>query len=719
MKKSIFQKAASFIMACAITASAAISTAFAADPTDKYTLTITGATKPANYTGDPKDEPYQAYQLFSGTVGEVENQLIGVKWGSGFDTDDDGYYPGTSATPGTKQVGVADDGIPDSIEAFLAALKAETSAFQVNVETDPNADPQMENAFKDVKSAITLAQALDKYGPKATTGGDNSEFMIAFANIAADYLTVPFAGQTYDWSVADTLKIGNLDGGYYLLKDNTKNDGDYIYSQYILDVPGTESVALKKDAPTLDKEITAVNGKDEGISNDKDSAAVGVGSTVKFTLTGTLPSNYDNFATYKYVFTDKLPDALTLKPDTVKLYVVNAAGKYEIKILDDANANVSKAFTGNVLTVTIKDLKLVSTGSAVGSPDGYVQNITIDESCKILVEYDTIVNKNAVETDLIQNEAKLTFSNDPNSTGSGTSSTTSDTPESYTKVFAYEIEIDKNDGDIPETKQLGNVGFTVTRGENDAKETAIFRKTSDGKYTFIAWVATASADYFTGDKFNAAAWAAVKENEALLKDIFGDGADVWDDEEKAFTDGFIKELCTEVFTSTASTNLGRLNLQGLAPGSYTFSESSPLTAYEAVKDFVVTLVAEVEWTVTDDEEVVHTVKGTVDDFNSCAVGSTVKDINGAEVTVTSISATYQYTGILSVTTNVDNVNGNNVTMATPENKVAKLNVIDDPKSVLPSTGGAGAWFYYICGGLLVVTSVAVLVFNRKKSDKKS
>ena len=707
MKKSIFQKAVSFVMACAVAASAAITTAFAAPD---YSITINGSD--SIKFGD--NNKYTAYQLFSGTVEEDGSDLVlkNLGWGSGFGdvTVDVKDENGEDALPDGN-------GIPDVVDPFLKELKNSTDTvfgYDVN---------ESKNVFADVKTAQQLADIL-----KDKDEETDIEFLNAFALIVAKYMKEGSGTSGTVDKANNSYKI-DLTGkpGYYIVKDDSSEAAGQTYAKQlpILQVVGPASLTIKSDVPTLDKEITTVDGETDNVSSDKNSAVAGVGSKVGFKLTGTLPENYDDYETYHYQFNDTLPKGLTFKGD-LTLTVKTGTGTGTITVPEyDENANPPQTEyykvtpltdgTGKTtLEVVIKDLKTVTVTPAT----------EIAYGTEIILEYITVVNKDAVDENVLENEAYLTFSNDPSNSSGGTTGTTptDDTPKDKATVVVFDINMDKNDGDGENNKKLGGVGFTVTDGNNN---TAIFHKNSDGTYTFVAWVVYDNYKTEVGDGndkkevFDAATWAAVTENAQLLKDIFGESSVTAD------------TLVTEVFTGNTDPELGQLHLKGLAPGTYTFSESSPIKGYEAVENFTVTLVAEVDWTVdyvdkaTEEISGRFTGKGTVSSYNY-VVGEDYDTDNK----VTAVS--YQYTGKLyynvadeKIVAGGTYVNGDaNVTLvdkvkAETVDNAADLIVIDNPKSALPKTGGAGVLFYYIGGGLLVMAGVGIMLFSKKKTAKKS
>ena len=95
-----------------------------------------------------------------------------------------------------------------------------------------------------------------------------------------------------------------------------------------------------------------------------------------------------------------------------------------------------------------------------------VANITKDDN-KVVVEYNAELNSNAVLGSAGNpNSVELTYSNNPNDTGDGTSkpANTGKTPKDTVKVFTYQTIINK----LNENKEaLKGAGFTLSKKDKD------------------------------------------------------------------------------------------------------------------------------------------------------------------------------------------------------------------------------------------------------------
>ena len=81
--------------------------------------------------------------------------------------------------------------------------------------------------------------------------------------------------------------------------------------------PG-ENGPEKDLTPTVTKEVGEAGS--DGQINYQPSMDTSVSKSVPFRLTGTLPSNWDEFETYSYSFVDTLDTCMSVPKDSVKVY---------------------------------------------------------------------------------------------------------------------------------------------------------------------------------------------------------------------------------------------------------------------------------------------------------------------------------------------------------------------------------------------------------------
>ena len=200
------------------------------------------------------------------------------------------------------------------------------------------------------------------------------------------------------------------------------------------------TVAEKTSIPTVNKEV--FEGAKWG--NVSDSY---IGEEVEYKLTGSVASNIDTFTKYEYTFQDHLSAGLKANKDTVKVTIDGTAIKptngYTVDLEDtkDASGNLTG---GQDLTISFSDLKAAA--KAVG--------VTLKGNSKVVVTYKAELTEKAEYTAAGNtNEVKLVYSNDPMSSGTGTSESK--------KVADYVFGFDVTKIDPDNSSAKLDAGFTV------------------------------------------------------------------------------------------------------------------------------------------------------------------------------------------------------------------------------------------------------------------
>ena len=280
-----------------------------------------------------------------------------------------------------------------------------------------------------------------------TYSGDNYSYTIgagdaafntvkAYADQAGSGLTLTNAGDKYIVSIdasfsaasfASYLKLNdaNLGAGTAFVQDGTsmKADGLELGYYFVAGTSGTVcelvtakdvSIRDKNEVPVIEKEV------------DDEDATVEVGQVLTYTITGKVPSTKGYKAnTYKYIVTDTMTDGLTYNGDaTVK---IDGA---------EATTGVTKTTKGNGFEIAI-------------NMDDYQDKI----DASVVITYTATVNDAAIQRNVETNTAKLVYSNDPATEGTGEGTTVVD-------VYCFNIVIDKYQKDSEATK-LENAKFVL------------------------------------------------------------------------------------------------------------------------------------------------------------------------------------------------------------------------------------------------------------------
>ena len=351
---------------------------------------------------------YAAYRIFSGTQAENSVPLGDVKWGDGVSGD-----------------------------ALLTALKGDS---RFNVGTDHA------NIFASCTTALDVADVLSAYP-------DKSDVAKAFANVAAQHLTTATA------TIADNATSVELPAGYYLLVDTSTPGQDDARNTALLQMTNQDiTIESKYSVPSVDKSVRDTD------DNWGESADWEIGSDVPFKLEGTLPTNYEDYEAYKYVFHDTLSAGLQLNGNFDETDPTKVLSGVTVQVGDtNIGSNFTITYTDHQLTVACNNLKAIP-------------GLTKDS--QIVVEYTAELLSTAVIGGAgNKNEVYLEYANDPNATGDGT---TSNTKKDEVLVFTYELDVTKVDGKNDATT-LANAEFVLL--SSDKTKAA---KVSNGK--LVEWV---------------------------------------------------------------------------------------------------------------------------------------------------------------------------------------------------------------------------------------
>ncbi len=339
------------------------------------------------------------------------------------------------------------------------------------------------------------------WGSGVTTDTTNANYVSA--EEAAEYIAEHFTGSTTDTtsyagdeiiaylnSIGVTLNDSNATtlsyenstegseyytasgfaSGYYLVIDesDTVTDGD-SYTSYLLTVLGDDAkLSVKKSEVEVTKEVEEINDSTDDAATYGDTADYDIGDKINFKLTGTLPSNYDDYETYYYVFHDVQSDALDFDSDSVVVTIDGIVVDNGYTVLVRANSN------------TMNDEDCTFEVVFDNLNECYDENndlITVTANSKIVVTYTSTLNEKAVIGSTgNDNKVTLEYSNDSTNDGDGSTGTT---PEDIVTVFTFELLINKvtendaYDPDDPNSEEyiaLAGAGFTLYKYDADSDE---------------------------------------------------------------------------------------------------------------------------------------------------------------------------------------------------------------------------------------------------------
>ena len=556
MRKTI-KRLGAVLLAMAMAVSVLCTGALAAEST--YTLTIQDSNK---------DHKYTAYQVFAGTVDESKKLSV-TGWGDGVNLTSaptEGTYSGKTLVQAIQAITV------DSKTPFAGKTEPGDIAAVLGDTANNRKDSPVAAAFADVVANYLKGE-----------GNPTGEWTDVSGNTPAHY------------------SITGLTGGYYFVKSANTASTDVANTRYMLEVVGDATVAAKNGVPTVDKTVQNTNNTDK---NFADTTTAQVGQTVNFKLTGTLPSNYDYYKSYEYIFHDTLSKGLTLT-DTqknalfVKVYASqteaekdangtdeNTGVKLTAKSGDTGDYTVTVTPNGNTKTTSLKvafnDLKTIQKDT----------NATITKDSVIVVYYSATINGSATAGDAgNKNSVKLEYSNDPNNTGTGT------TKSDEVSVFTFKLDITKIKKNDANTKLAGAKFVLSTSDKLDIGVADSDAELDSTVTSNLIKVTGTTPNYVINDGTNTSATAQ-----------------------------YIME----------TGNLGKLNITGLNKGVYYLYETKAPDGYNRITEPIKIEITEAT-----------TEKGTDSNFSVTSLKYKIND--GTEKTGTTA------TGVISA--NVENTSG--------------------------------------------------------------
>ena len=267
--------------------------------------------------------------------------------------------------------------------------------------------------------------------------------------------TGPGAAGVYTYTAA------TVDSGYYVIVDTDTKAASAVTTP-ILRVIEPVSVESKSSVPTHDKQV-----EENSTSTLGETADYNIGDDVPFVLTGTLPSNYADFTTYKYGFKDTLSKAFD-DPKNVKVYVdgTEITSGFTVSAAEPATGETGHYAGGKTFSVDFADLKAAAPNA---TKDSVIQ-----------VKYTAKLNANAAIDDKGNGNKSLVYYQKSTDDGDGEQG---ETPEDNTWVFTYTLDnskVDKADSSIT----LGGAEFVLSRTVDGAKQYAVL----DANNKVTSWV---------------------------------------------------------------------------------------------------------------------------------------------------------------------------------------------------------------------------------------
>ena len=279
------------------------------------------------------------------------------------------------------------------------------------------------------------------------------------------------------WKDAKQGTKGTFDGidaGYWLFETKSvgktagEDGNDDAYTSPIFTIVGGADVNAepKKDVPNVtkavkdDKDGKWVTDDNKNVFQAANKAAdSAAGQLVEYQLAGTVASNINTYISYSYTFTDELP--LTMAPE------LGNDNKPVVEVKIGESTVSSDSYTVSYSTDGGKNTLSVSFDNLKEAKDSNNNTITVNGDSKVYVNYKAKLDPVKISADMLgkaqENKVKLTYSNNPHTTGTGT------TVDHSAYDYFYGIDVIKVGSDA-ETKCLEGVEFTLQEKNGDTVE---------------------------------------------------------------------------------------------------------------------------------------------------------------------------------------------------------------------------------------------------------
>lgn len=307
---------------------------------------------------------------------------------------------------------------------------------------------------------------------KITTEANAKDAADALANNSG--LTNP---STFQYQNGKYISSG-LKPGYYMIVDDTAlgDNANSSLSAYMMRLVKSVTVTPKDSVPKLEKKVSDINDSLQSTHDThQESADYDIGDAVPFHIHITLGTNIEQYESYQIVITDTMSEGLT--------YLGNMTVKYGTHQLDPKCYEVSNPVTNDnqtsTFTITFSDLYQMEDTSG--------NSIDPHSGGNLIIDYQATLNEKAVMGGNGNiNTASMTYSNNPNGTGTGK------TPDDTAIVFTYQLNVDKVDQD---GNALVGAEFTLYKNDINGAWHAINRFTTNADASSFSFTGLDDGEY--------------------------------------------------------------------------------------------------------------------------------------------------------------------------------------------------------------------------------
>lgn len=234
----------------------------------------------------------------------------------------------------------------------------------------------------------------------------------------------------------NSIDISGLDFGYYIVDEVSNVQGSHSASSLcIVNTANPDAtVQIKSDYPTVTKKMQ----EDDGNVGWNDIGDYEIGQTIPYKFTSNIP-DINGYDTYYYAWHDRMDEALTFKKDSVSIVIRGNMGNTtkEYTLSPDEFNIVENPSADTTFKVVVSDMKHI-VDREFNNKNNLNHNLYGQE---VELRYNATLNDRAADNTGrpgLENDVKLEFSNDPDNSGAGSSST-GETPWDTVVAFTYKI----------------------------------------------------------------------------------------------------------------------------------------------------------------------------------------------------------------------------------------------------------------------------------------
>jgi len=322
-----------------------------------------------------------------------------------------------------------------------------------------------------------------------TLEGSYSSFRYFVEALRNEIAALGISGDTVNVTTTkadNSIVVDGLDFGYYVIDEVTQvSETHSAASLCIVDTANPDAeVHVKSDYPSVTKKIEE---DDNGIGWN-DIADFEIGQTVPYKFTSNVP-NMNGYDKYYYAWHDVMDKALTFNPSSVSIAInqKNPAKSYTLKTQEFSV--IENPGNNETFLIEINDMKAI-VDREFNQMNALNENIYGQE---VVLTYNATLNDNAaLDTGRpgFENDVRLEFSNDPDSTGVGS---TGYTPWDTVVAFTYKMNVLKtNNHDL----KLADAKFRLYSDEACLQE--VFVKKTEQGYNVINRDSAGGTDHTGG-----------------------------------------------------------------------------------------------------------------------------------------------------------------------------------------------------------------------------